>query len=125
MKVTYRGCEVDAHRARSMGGETALYYSIFRKSDGFEVTSGFSYGTDKIKDFVGYLKDIVDDFHTDPQAYGPAIIESEERRRNLMMRRLMNGARNRRPQIRERARKALIKRLLRNPRLLLPLSSCP
>ena len=71
-----------------MGGETALYYSIFRKSDGFEVTSGFSYGTDKIKDFVGYLKDVVDDFHLDPQAYGPAIIESEERRKNLLMKKI-------------------------------------
>ena len=78
MKVTYRGCEIDAHRAKSGGGETVLYYSIFRKSDGFEVTLGLSYGTDKIKDFVGYLKDVVDDFHLDPQAYGHTIIESKE-----------------------------------------------
>ena len=78
MKVIYRGCEIDAHRAKSGGGETVLYYSIFRKSDGFEVTLGLSYGTDKIKDFVGYLKDVVDDFHLDPQAYGPTIIESKE-----------------------------------------------
>ena len=42
------------------------------------MTLGLSYGTDKIKDFVGYLKDVVDDFHLDPQAYGPTIIESKE-----------------------------------------------
>ncbi len=78
MKVTYRDCEIDARRTKSMGDDTVLYFSIFRKSDGFEVISGFSYGTDKIKDFVGYLKDIVDDFHSDPQAYGPTPPVSEK-----------------------------------------------
>jgi len=69
MKIVYKDFDVDAHREKSMGGDTLLYYSIFRKSDGYEVTSGFSYGTDKIVDFVGYLKDWVDDFIADPQAW--------------------------------------------------------
>jgi hypothetical protein len=70
MKVQYKGFNIDAHREKSMGGETLLYYSIFRQSDGFEVTSGFSYGTDRIQTFIGYLKGTVDDFLEDPQAYG-------------------------------------------------------
>jgi len=71
MKITYKGFDIEAKRERSMGGETLLYYFIFRQSDGFEVTSGFSYGTDKICDFISYLKDIADDFLEDPQAYLP------------------------------------------------------
>ena len=69
MKVEYKGFEVDAHKEKSMGGDTLLYYSVFRKSDGYEVTSGFSYGTDPIRTFVKYLKDIANDFLEDPQAY--------------------------------------------------------
>lgn len=60
MKVTYRGHDIDAHRAKSLGGDVLLYYSIFRVSDGYEVSSGFSYGEDKILDFIGYMKQKVD-----------------------------------------------------------------
>jgi len=70
MKIQYKGFNIDAHREKSMGGETLLYYSIFRQSDGYEVISGFSYGTDRIQTFITYLKDIADDFLEDPQAYG-------------------------------------------------------
>ena len=69
MKVEYKGFEVDAHREKSMGGDTLLYYSVFRIGDGYEVTSGFSYGTDPVRTFVGFLKGTVDDFLEDPQAY--------------------------------------------------------
>jgi hypothetical protein len=69
MKVEYKGFEVDAHRDKSLGGETLLYYSVFRISDGYEVTSGFSYGTDPVRTFIGFLKGTVDDFLEDPQAY--------------------------------------------------------
>ena len=69
MKVEYKGFEVDAHREKSMGGETLLYYSVFRIGDGYEVTSGFSYGTDPVRTFIGFLKGTVDDFLEDPQAY--------------------------------------------------------
>jgi len=52
MKVLYRGFEIDAHREESMGGDHLLYYSIFRKDDGWEMTSGFTYGTDRVQTFI-------------------------------------------------------------------------
>jgi hypothetical protein len=69
VKVSYKGFDVDAYRSKSRGGDTLLYYSVFRQSDGYEVTSGFSYGTDKVRAFIGFLKGTVDDFLEDPQAY--------------------------------------------------------
>jgi hypothetical protein len=69
MKVFYKGFDVEAKREMSPCEEKFLFYSVFRKSDGLEVTSGFSYGTDPIRTFIKYLKDIVDDFLEDPQAY--------------------------------------------------------
>jgi hypothetical protein len=78
MKVEYKGFDVDARRDRSMGGETLLYYSVFRKKDGYEVTSGFSYGTDPIPTFIKYLKDMVDDFIENPQDYGVEKLTEED-----------------------------------------------
>lgn len=61
MKVTYKGHEIDVHRARAMGGWMSIYYSIFRKSDLFECTSGFSAGDNTpIPDFVKMMKERVD-----------------------------------------------------------------
>ena len=62
MKINYKGFELDARREKSMGGDTLLYYSIFRISDGYEVTSSFTYGLDKIRDFIKEMKVYVDDF---------------------------------------------------------------
>jgi len=62
VKVLYRGFEIDAHRDKSLGGDTLLYYSIFRREDGYELTSGFSSGDDKIRDYLGYMQGWVDDF---------------------------------------------------------------
>ena len=67
MKVLYRGFEVDAHREKSMGGDTLLYYSIFRESDGWEMTSGFSYGTDRVQTFIKYMKERVDNYILHPE----------------------------------------------------------
>lgn len=60
MKASYRGYDIDVHRERSMGGDILVYYSIFRRSDGYEATSGFSTGDDTIKDFIGMMKERVD-----------------------------------------------------------------
>ena len=62
MKIIYRGFEIDAHREQSMGAGVLLYYSIFRMSDGYELESGFTGGTDRVQTFLGYLKEHVDDF---------------------------------------------------------------
>lgn len=67
MKLNYRGFELDAHREKSMGGDMLLYYSILRLSDGYEVTSSFMYGNDKIRDFMKELKVYVDDFIANPR----------------------------------------------------------
>jgi hypothetical protein len=67
MKINYRGFEIDAHRDRSMGGDMYLYYSVFRESDGWELTSGFTTGSDRVQTFVGYLKERVDRFIVDPK----------------------------------------------------------
>ena len=66
MKTAYRGFELDARREKCMGGWDLLYYSIFRLSDGYEVTSSFTYGSDKIRDFMKELKGYVDDFIANP-----------------------------------------------------------
>lgn len=60
MKAFYRGYDIDAHREMSLGGERLLYYSIFRRSDGYEATSGFSTGSDHVRDYIRYLKERVD-----------------------------------------------------------------
>jgi hypothetical protein len=66
MKQIYRGHEIEAKREKSMGGDVLLYYSIFR-SDGFEVTSGFTYGTDRIVDFMKHLRARVDEEIAHPE----------------------------------------------------------
>lgn len=60
MKVSYRGYEIDAHRARSLGGETLLYWSIFRESDGYEADSGFYTGSETVREYVALMKERVD-----------------------------------------------------------------
>lgn len=61
MKVTYRGYEIDAHRAKSLGGDTLLYYSVFRQVDLYECTSGYSDDADTIQTWIQTLKKRVDE----------------------------------------------------------------
>ena len=67
MKKIYRGHEIEAKREKSMGGDVLLYYSVFRNSDGLEVTSGFTYGTDRIVDFMKHLRARVDEEIAHPE----------------------------------------------------------
>lgn len=60
MKTVYRGYEIDVRRSRCMGGWPMLYYSIFRVSDGYECTSGFTEDTSPVRTYVGYMKERVD-----------------------------------------------------------------
>ena len=66
MKVNYRGFDVDAHREKCMAGYPLLYYSVFRKSDGYELTSGYTEGSDTVREYIGYMKDRVDEFIKNP-----------------------------------------------------------
>lgn len=67
MKINYKGCEIEVTREKCLGGWNELFYSVF--DDGFEVTSGFSEGNDKIKDFANGLKNLVDDYRKNPEDY--------------------------------------------------------
>lgn len=61
MKITYKGHEIDVHKDRALGGWTSIYYSIFRQSDGYECTSGFSCeDRTNIHTFVKLMKERVD-----------------------------------------------------------------
>ena len=72
MKVKYRNCEIECTRDETLSGDTLLFYSVFdydAHNSGFEVTSGFSEGEDTIKDYIGYLKKVVDDYIDHPENY--------------------------------------------------------
>lgn len=60
MKVDYRGFEITVTREKCMGGWDQLFYSIFRKSDLYECTSGFSEGSDTVDEYIGYMKERID-----------------------------------------------------------------
>lgn len=60
MKVTYKGHEIEVTRDRSMAGYSMLFYSVFRKSDGYECTSGFSDSTETVREFAGILRGRID-----------------------------------------------------------------
>lgn len=59
MKAKYRGCEIDSHRDRSMGGWSEVYWSAFSGS-GYEITSGFGGGT--VREMFSAMKESVDEF---------------------------------------------------------------
>ena len=60
MKVVYRGHEIEAKREKCLAGYSLLYFSVFRESDGYECTSGYTTGSDTAREMVGYLKERVD-----------------------------------------------------------------
>jgi hypothetical protein len=85
MKVVYRGHRIDAYRERAMGGWMNLYFSVFRVSDGLEVTSGFTSGSDTVRDYIRYMKERVDGFIADPSEEFPDASDEEiERHKKLM-----------------------------------------
>lgn len=67
MKIKYKDCEIEVKREKCLGGWCMLFYSVM--DDGFEVTSGFSNGEDKIEDFANDLKNIVDEYRENPELY--------------------------------------------------------
>jgi hypothetical protein len=60
VKEVYRGHEIKVTRERSMGGDDLLYYSIFRESDGYECSSGFTYDDSPVRTYLQYMKERVD-----------------------------------------------------------------
>lgn len=66
-KSIYKGCEIEVNRDKSLDGNNVLYFSIF--DNGFEITSGFSEANENIKEFMGDLKMLVDDYRNNPDEY--------------------------------------------------------
>lgn len=72
MKVKYRNCEIECYRDKALSGDTLLFFSVFDcgvHDPGFEITSGFSEGVDTVREYVGYMKEIVDDYVKNPEMY--------------------------------------------------------
>lgn len=69
MKVKYKGFEIEAKREKSMGGWDNLYYTVMKIDDGWFMHDGFTTGEDKIRDFVGYLKENVDEYYENPSDF--------------------------------------------------------
>lgn len=63
MKGKYRGCNIEVRRC----DEGFLTFAVF--DDGYEVTSGFTNGSDTVRDYFSYLKSVVDDYKEHPEDY--------------------------------------------------------
>ena len=59
MEAEYRGCKIEAHRAKSLGGWSEVYWSAFSKT-GYEINSGFGGGT--VRECFTSMKSVVDEF---------------------------------------------------------------
>jgi hypothetical protein len=66
MLTEYKGFEIKAERQMSLGGDENLYFYIMRQSDGWFMTDSFTSGEDEESDFIGYLKNRVDQYLDDP-----------------------------------------------------------
>lgn len=60
MKATYKGYEIDCHRAESLGCGEYLYFTITRLSDGYMPVDSFTSGVETEKEYVGYMKERID-----------------------------------------------------------------
>lgn len=60
MKVSYRDHDIEVKREKCLGGWSMVYYSIFRKSDGYECTSGCLDTEDTVRDMIKFSKERVD-----------------------------------------------------------------
>lgn len=69
MKANYRGFEIEATRERALGGWSSIYYTVIRTSDGWFLSDGFTEAEDKIRDFIGYLKEDIDHYYENPSDY--------------------------------------------------------
>jgi hypothetical protein len=69
MIVAYNDFEIDVKRERCMAGYPLVYYSVFRISDGWELTSGCYDTADSVRSVVGDMKRIVDNYLENPRDY--------------------------------------------------------
>ena len=72
MKVKYRNCEIECTRDKALSGDTMLFFDVFdcgAHNPGLEITSGYSEGLDTVREYIGYLKEVVDDYIDHPEDY--------------------------------------------------------
>lgn len=72
MKVTYRNCEIECTRDKVLSGEYMLFFDVFdcgAHDPGREITSGYSEGSDTVREYVKHLKSVVDDYIEHPEMY--------------------------------------------------------
>lgn len=69
MKVKYKGFELEAKREKCMAGYSLLYYTAYRICDGWEMICSFSDCGDTVRDYLGFLKGWVDEYHEDPLTF--------------------------------------------------------
>lgn len=67
MKVVYRGFDINVNREKCMAGYLLLYFSVYRKSDGWEFICSYTEGSDTVRDYVRYMKERVDGFLKEPE----------------------------------------------------------
>ena len=63
MKGKYRGCDIEV----GLDSSGFLTFAVF--DDGYEVTSGFTNGSDTVRDYFCYMKSVVDDYKEHPEDY--------------------------------------------------------
>lgn len=72
MKVMYKNCEIECTRDKALSGDTLLFFSVFDcgvYDTGLEITSGFTEGNDTVREYIEYMKKIVDDYIKHPEDY--------------------------------------------------------
>ena len=74
MKATYRGHIISVTREKCMGGWSQIYYSVFR--DGRECTTGFTSDASPVREFIGHMKDRVDEELKLEKPWGHATTEA-------------------------------------------------
>lgn len=67
MEIVYKGFDICVSREKCLAGYKLLYFSVFRKSDGYELISSYTEGSDTVREYIGYMKDRVDGFLDDPR----------------------------------------------------------
>jgi len=60
MKATYRGHEIEVKREKCLGGETLLFMTIIRQSDGYFCLDDASDEEATVREMVGTMKERID-----------------------------------------------------------------
>ena len=59
----YKGYEIEVKREMSMGGDEFLYFTITRESDGYLCEGDFTDEEATVREFIGYMKERIDNEH--------------------------------------------------------------